>query len=84
MFRSHKDTLTMGRPNAVVTSPNITIHDDDMARIQDEALSKVEEEKHEIRKRYALMQMNDGVFIFGGFVIDPRTMERLAPKHDYL
>lgn len=74
----------MGRPNAVVTSPNINLHDDEMAQIQDEALNKLGEERKEIRKRYALMQMNDGVFIFGGFVVDPETRERLAPKYDYL
>lgn len=84
MFRNHNDTLTMGRPNAIVTSPNITIHDDEMVKIQDDALQKLEHEKHEIRKRYALMQMNDGVFILGGFILDLETSERLAPKHDYL
>ena len=84
LFRNHQDTLEMGRPNAVVTSPNIIINDDQMIRMQNEALKKLENEKLEIRKRYALMQMNDSVFILGGYVVDAKTREKRAPKNDYM
>jgi len=74
----------MGRPNAVVTSPNITITDEQMMSMQDEALRKLQNDKNEIRKRFALMQMNDIVFILGGYIVDSKTREKKAPKNDYL
>ncbi|CAF0988230.1 unnamed protein product [Rotaria sp. Silwood1] len=83
-FQNHKDTLEMGRPNAVVTSPNITINDDQMMHMQDDAIKKLKNEKKEIRKRYALMQMNDSVFILGGYIVDAKTGQKKAPENDYL
>lgn len=83
-FHNQKDTLEMGRPNAVVTSPNISINDDQMLRMQNEAMEKIQNEKKEIRKRYALMQMNDSVFVLGGYVVDNETGQKRAPKYDYL
>jgi hypothetical protein len=74
----------MGRPNAVVTSPNLTIVDEQMLSMQNVALSQLQNEKHEFRKRFALMQMNDGVFILGGYVVEPRTQTRALPANDYL
>jgi hypothetical protein len=73
----------MGRPNAVVTSPNITISDEQMSNMQDEALRKLQKQKNEIRKRFALIQMDDCVFILGGYVVDRKTGEKQAPKYDY-
>jgi hypothetical protein len=74
----------MGRPNAVVTSPNITINDEQMMNMQDEALRKLQNDKNEIRKRFALMQMNDIVFILGGYIVDSKTGQKKVPKNDYL
>jgi hypothetical protein len=74
----------MGRPNAVVTSPNITINDNQMMHMQDEAIKKLDDEKKEIRKRYALMQMNDSVFILGGYIVDSKTGQKKVPNNDYL
>ena len=80
IFHSHKDTLEMGRPTAVVSAPSVTISDEEMSAMQDEAIEKL----NEIRKRYALMQMNDKVFILGGYAIDSKTGRKIIPKHDYL
>ena len=74
----------MGRPNAVVTSPNIAINDKQMAAMQDEALRQLEKQGKEFRKRFALMQMDEAVFILGGYVLDRKTGEKKAPKCDYL
>lgn len=52
--------------------------------MQEEAINKLKESKEEIRKRYAMMQMNDSVWILGGYVVDPQTGKRIAPKYDYL
>jgi hypothetical protein len=84
IFQDQKDTLEMGRPNAVVTSPNITINDNQMMNMQDEAIRKLQEEKKEIRKRYALMQMNESVYILGGYIVDAKTGQKRPPKRDYL
>ncbi len=84
IFLEHKDTLEMGRPSAVVTSPNITINDKQMSNMQEEALRDLEKQRNEIRKRFALIQMNDRVFILGGYVVDRKTGEKKAPKCDYL
>ncbi|CAF1020068.1 unnamed protein product [Rotaria sordida] len=83
-FQNHKDTLEVGRPNAVVTSPNITINDDRMMHMQDDAIKKLQNDKKEIRKRYALMQMNDSVFILGGYIVDIETGQKKIPKYDYI
>lgn len=74
----------MGRPNAVVTSPNITLNDEKMINIQDETLRKLENDENEIRKRFALMQMDDYVFILGGYILERKTGEKKIPKCDYL
>ncbi|CAF4426913.1 unnamed protein product, partial [Adineta steineri] len=47
-----------------------------MMVMQDEAIGKLQEDKKEIRKRYALMQMDDGVFILGGYIVDNETGEK--------
>lgn len=84
LLHNQKETLEMGRPTAVVSSPNITISDAQMMIMQDEAIRKLQEDKKEIRKRYALMQMDDKVFILGGYIVDSETGEKKAPNHDYL
>lgn len=84
LFLEHKDTLDMGRPNAIVTSPNITINDEDMINKQEQALNKLENDENEIRKRFALMQMDDYIFILGGYIVDKKTREKKIPLHDYL
>ena len=84
LFHNQKDTLEMGRPNAIVTSPNITIDDEQMKMMQDEAIEKLQEEKNEFRKRYALMQTNESVFIIGGYVVHPTTGEKRPPKADFV
>jgi hypothetical protein len=73
----------MGRPNAIVSSPNLTINDEQMKNMQDEVLKKFEENK-EYRKRYGFMQMNNGIYILGGYVVDAKTRQIKIPKHDYL
>ena len=83
IFLEHKDTLEMGRPSAIVTSPNITIDDKQMSDMQDKALRDLEEQKNEIRKRFALIQMNDCVFLLGRYVVDRKTRDKKAPKYDY-
>ena len=83
MFLEQKDTLDMGRPNAVVTSPNITLNDEQMANIQEEALKQLEKQRGEIRKRFALLQMDDCVFILGGYVVERKTISKQPPIHDY-
>ncbi|CAF4515639.1 unnamed protein product [Rotaria socialis] len=83
-FQNQKETLEMGRPNAVVTSPNITINDNQMMHMQEKAIKQLHDEKKEIRKRYALMQMNDSVFILGGYIVDSKTGEKRVPNNDYL
>jgi hypothetical protein len=70
IFLEQQDTLEMGRPNMVVTSPNIIIRDEQMSHMQDEALKRLQKQRNEIRKRFALMQMNDCVFILGGYVVE--------------
>ena len=74
----------MGRPNAVVTAPNITINDDQMMAMQDEAIRKLQDETKQIRKRFALLQMNESVFILGGYTVHLRTGEKVPTKNDYL
>ncbi|CAF0998050.1 unnamed protein product [Adineta steineri] len=83
IFHEQKDTLEMARPTAIVSSPSITLTDNQMMVMQDEAIGKLQEDKKEIRKRYALMQMDDGVFILGGYIVDNETGEKRAPKRDY-
>lgn len=83
MFLDQIDTLDMGRPNAVVTSPNITLNDEQMANIQEEALKQLANQRDEIRKRFALLQMDDCVFILGGYVVDRKTISKQPPMHDY-
>lgn len=80
LFHDHKDTLETGRPIAVVSSPTITISEEQMTRMQEEAIEKLQE----IRKRYAIMQMDNKVFLIGGYLIDRKTGEKTIPKHDYL
>jgi hypothetical protein len=70
IFLEQQDTLEMGRPNMVVTSPNIIIRDEQMSHMQDEALKRLQKQRNEIRKRFALMQMNNCVFILGGYVVE--------------
>jgi hypothetical protein len=42
----------MGRTNAVVTSLNMTITDEQMMTMQDEAMRKIQQDRNEIRKRF--------------------------------
>ena len=58
-FLDPNDTLEMGRPNAVVISPNMTITDEQMMTMQDEAMRQIQQDRNEIQKRFALMQKND-------------------------
>jgi hypothetical protein len=74
----------MGKPNAIVTSPVITIDDEEMKIMQDEAIRRIREDENEIRKRYGLMQMNASVYILGGYVVDIKTGQKKTPKNDYL
>lgn len=74
----------MGRPTAVVTSPNITIDDDQMMNMQNDALRKLQDDKNEIRKKFGIMHMDDRAYILGGYVVDKKTGEKKPPKYDFL
>lgn len=83
IFLEQKDTLDMGRPNAVVTSPNITLNDEQMNAMQEEALKQLEYQRGEFRKRFALLQMDDRVFILGGYIVERKTIRKQPPMYDY-
>ena len=83
MFIEQKDTLEMGRPNAVVTSPNINLNDEQMSRMQEEALKQLENQRGELRKRFAILQMDDRVFILGGYIVERKTISKQPPMYDY-
>lgn len=74
----------MGRPTAVVTSPNITIDDEQMMHMQNDALRKLQDDRDEIRKKFGIMHMDDRVYILGGYVVDKTTREKKTPKYDFL
>lgn len=84
IFLEQKETLEMGRPNAVVTSPSISIDDEQMMKMQEEALRRLQEDQKELRKKFGIMQMNDGLFILGGYLVEMKTGEKKTPKYDYL
>lgn len=83
-FHEQRDSLETGRPTAIVSSPTITISDEQMKTMQDEALEKLQETQKDAHKRFALMQTDDGVFILGGYVVDANTGEKRAAKNEYL
>ncbi|CAF0874613.1 unnamed protein product [Didymodactylos carnosus] len=80
--QTSKETIKIGKPNAIIVNPNVTITDEQMRMMQDEALNKFRD-KNEIRKRMALLQTNEGVYIIGGYNINPETSTREIPKNDY-
>jgi len=84
IFLEQQEILEMGRPTAVVTSPSITIDDEQMMHMQNDALSQLENDKNEIRKKFGIMHMDDRVYILGGYVVDKVTREKKVPSYDFL